>query len=298
MSCCGKKPRPRKVSGAFKIRKFGGKKKLTVQSTGPALKTLLLCRPDFYGISYVINPWMDLTKQADRQRAIEQWDFLKDRLREFGADTQFVPSKPDLPDMVFTANAGLVVKGQKVVVLSNFKHDERKPEEQWFLEYFLEAGYVVKYPSKSFEGAGDALYLGDTLVGGWGFRSDQEVYEEIRPFLNCPVVTARLVDARFYHLDTCFCPLDGMDYLIFPGAFDESGLATIRSLGGNEIAVPEGEAVRFACNAVCLGRTVILPTGCPQTVQMLEQGGYKAVPVEMDQFIKAGGACKCLTLAL
>ena len=277
---------------------MGNKKKLAVQSVGPALKTFVLCRPDFYGISYTINPWMSLSNQADRSIAIEQWDTLKDRVREYGGETLFCPSKAGLPDMVFTANAGLVYKDKNMVVLSNFRHDERKGEEQHFLEWFLERGYLIKTVEHSFEGAGDALFLDKTLVGGYGFRSEVEVYDEIRQALGCPVVAVKLVDSRFYHLDTCFCPLDGMDYLIFPGAFDDTGLATIRALGGNEIVVPEAEAVRFGCNAVCIGRTVIMPTGCDETMQKLEQGGYRPVPVDMGQFIKAGGACKCLTLAL
>lgn len=277
---------------------MGNKKKLAVQSVGPALKTLVLCRPDFYGISYTINAWMSLSNQADRSIAIEQWDNLKDRIKEHGGETLFCPSKSGLPDMTFIANSGLVYKDKNMVVLSNFKHDERKGEEQHFLEWFLERGYIVKTVSLPFEGAGDALFLDKTLIGGYGFRSEVGVYDEIRQALGCPVVPVKLVDDRFYHLDTCFCPLDGMDYMIYPGAFDEVGLASIRALGGNEIVVPEVDAARFGCNAVCIGRTVILPDGCYETMQKLQQGGYKPVPVDMSQFIKAGGACKCLTLAL
>ena len=242
---------------------------------------------------------MSLSNQADRSKAIIQWDDLKDRINEYGKDCQFVKPRDGLPDMVFTANAGVVLPDKRVIV-SNFKCPERKGEEEWFVQHFAEAGFEVIYPSHPFEGAGDCLFweAGKRIaVCGHGFRSDLAVYSEIGPMFGCDLLLVKLVDPRFYHLDTCFCPLDG-GCLIYPKAFDEESLASIRSVGGFEIEVPEDEAKRFACNAVEIDKTVILPAGCPVTEGKLKDVGFKTVPVEMGEFIKAGGACKCLTLAL
>lgn len=298
MACCGKKPVKKKYTGAFRVRKIGGKQAtLSAQSAGPPKKTFLLCRPSFYGINYEINPWMTVSNPASRPLAQVQWSSLGDRLKEHGAEVLSVKPREGLPDMVFTANAGLILKDSRTFILSNFKYDQRKGEEQWFLEWFLGRGFMVKTPKHHFEGAGDALMFNGKIVCGYGFRSDEAVYDEIRDFVGGrPLVKAELIDSRFYHLDTCFCPLAGTDYLIYPKAFSETALGNIRGIGGNEIAVPDEEAVKFACNAVVIDRTVIMPKGCPVTMQKLEQASYNPVPVDMSEFIKAGGACKCLTI--
>ena len=251
-----------------------------------------MCRPNYYGIYYSINPWMNTTKPASQPVSMEQWDNLKDRLIEHGAAIEYVGGREGYPDMVFTANAGLVLKNKKTVIISNFLHQQRKGEEEWFVKWFAEAGYQFLYPSLPFEGAGDALYLGDTLICGYGFRSSSGVYDEIA-VIEPSMLKVKLVDPRFYHLDTCFCPLQDTDYLIFPGAIEGS-----EAIQGNGIEVPESEAIKFACNAVCLDRKVILPAGCPETVAKLEAAGYTTVSVEMSEFLKSGGACKCLTLEL
>jgi N-dimethylarginine dimethylaminohydrolase len=274
---------------------------MTIQRV--AQKTFLMCRPSFYGIHYQINPWMSLSNQADRALAIEQWDNLRDRILEHGGDVRYIKDRPDLPDMVFTANGATVFKAQKKVAISRFRHEERRGEEEWFVQWFAEEGWDIYYPSAYYEGAGDALYLNGTLVCGTGFRSDAEAHKEIASFCSDPVLVAKLTNPRFYHLDTCFCPLEGGDYLIYPAAFDHDSFYSIEMLqrqipGSHGIVVVTEEAERFACNAVCIGRTVIMPDGCPQTMELLEKRNYKPVPVEMGEFIKAGGACKCLTLEI
>lgn len=251
----------------------------------------LLCRPTFYGIDYQINPWMDVNNAADKDKAINQWNSLVAKIEELGAKIHLVEPVAGLPDMVFTANAGLILKN-KDIILSKFAHPERSGEEDYFDRWFSQNGYKVIRSEKTYEGAGDSLYLGNFLIGGYGFRTDPEIY------LNLTNFVVRLVNPYFYHLDTCFCPLEGMDYMIFPGAFDQLSLEMIRGLGATELAVPEDEAKFFACNSVRVGRNVILPAGCPETMLLLEKHGYTPHPLEMSEFIKSGGACKCLTLAI
>jgi N-dimethylarginine dimethylaminohydrolase len=275
------------------------KPRALVEAQTTPVKTFLVCRPDFYGIHYQINPWMHLNNPVNHQLTIEQWDSLCDRLREFGASLRYIKAQPDLPDMVFTANAGTVFnKTNKLVAISNFRFNERKGEEEWFVQWFAEDGWHFGYPSTSYEGAGDTLALGKTLVCGTGFRSTEEAHNELGEAWEGSKLIVKLIDPDFYHLDTCFCPLEEEDYLICPGAFDEKSLADIKAAGGVMMEVSQDEAKKFACNAICIGRTVILPEGCPATMRLLEQYNYKAVPTPMTEFIKSGGACKCLTLEI
>jgi N-dimethylarginine dimethylaminohydrolase len=286
--CCGRKPKKTRSRGISRFKR--GPIKLNTLGTEIKMD-FLMCRPEFYGIHYQINPWMNIHNGSDKDKAVSQWNALESKIKELGSNVLLAKSKENLPDMVFTANAGLVLKNGSVII-SKFTHPERAGEEELFAEWFNDNGRQTVRAERSFEGAGDALYLGETLVGGHGFRSDPDVYRGLTS------TVVRLVDPYFYHLDTCFCPLDGMDYMIWPGAFDGASLETIANLKGTAIVVPETDAKQFACNAVRIGRNVILPSGCDETVKMLEQHGYIPHPLDMSEFIKAGGACKCLTLVI
>jgi N-dimethylarginine dimethylaminohydrolase len=199
--------------------------------------------------------------------------------------------------MVFTANAGLV-RG-KDVVLSHFRYKERQGEEPHFRAWFETHGFkVVEVTSGSFEGEGDALFAGETLFCGYGFRSDLKAHEEAAGLLSVKnLVAVELKDPRFYHLDTCFCPLTPSLGMLYPGAFSAEGVKALEQTM-ELIRVPDNEACRFVCNAVVLGKDVILPAGCPETYKLLISHGYRTHPVELSEFIKAGGAAKCLSLKL
>jgi N-dimethylarginine dimethylaminohydrolase len=207
---------------------------------------------------------------------------------------------PGLPDLVFTANAG-VVMGRKVVP-SRFRYAERQKEEAYFEDWFRGQGYevVTLDPGRFFEGAGDLLGFPDAWFGGYRQRSDIRVFPILSEWFTREILPLELVDSRFYHLDTCFCPLSGGELLYYPAAFDRYGQATIaeRIAPERRLAVPEDEAMKFACNAVCVGKHVALPAGCPHTEQLLEARGYRLHPVPLNEFMKSGGSAKCLTLAL
>ncbi|MEW6305468.1 MAG: arginine deiminase-related protein [Verrucomicrobiota bacterium] len=257
---------------------------------------LLLCPPDYFGIEYEINPWMHKERGADRALARAQWQRLYETLLELKADVELVGPQPGLPDMVFTANAGLVV-GERAI-LSNFRHPERQREAAHFARWFEHRKLeVVRLPDDLFfEGEGDALFCGDVLFCGYRFRSDIRSRETISELLHCLVVSVELVDNRFYHLDTCFCPLPDGGAVWFPAAFDDYARNAIRQHVRELIDVTEEEATRFACNAIVLGRDIVLPEGCAQLEHSLRQRGYHLHALPMGEFLKSGGACKCLTL--
>jgi N-dimethylarginine dimethylaminohydrolase len=172
------------------------------------MATLLMCRPTYYGIEYEINPWMSRLRGADPVVARAQWEQLHHTLTDVcGAIVELIDPRPGLPDLVFTANAGFVTPC--LVILSRFRFPARSGEEPVFAEWFEKHGLpVVRMPEDVFfEGAGDALRCGENLFCGYHFRSEIRSHEFLAEVLKDRVLSLQLVDPRFYHLDTCFCPL-------------------------------------------------------------------------------------------
>lgn len=259
---------------------------------------VLMCPPDYYGIQYEINPWMDLSRQADHSLAVEQWHALYQHISDAGAQVSVLDPIKGLPDLVFTANAAMIYRNQ--ALMSRFRHRQRQGEEPYNRRWFAQNGFEIVdlSPDFHFEGAGDALFCGDTLYAGYRMRSDARGHQQIGALLGVRVIPVELVDARYYHLDTCFCPLAPDEAIWYPPAFDEYGQHAIREHVPHLIEAERCEAERFACNAVVVGRRVITNTGCDQLHDALGERGYQAVATPLDEFVKAGGSAKCLTLRL
>jgi N-dimethylarginine dimethylaminohydrolase len=259
---------------------------------------ILMCRPDHYGVQYEINPWMKIEHQVDHARALKQWEGLHQAIQDCGAQIDLVSPINGWPDMVFTANAGMLHQGK--VILPHFKHKERQGEVPYFKAWFVKAGFDVANGAATtpfFEGAGDALAAGETLFAGYGFRTDKRFYEQASYLDQRKLVYCELTDPYFYHLDTCFCPLNNDLAMWYPYAFTEDSRKRMAA-AIELIAVNEEEAKRFACNAVVLNKHVVLPSGCPHITAELEKRGFTVHACDMDEYLKAGGACKCLTLKL
>jgi lysine-ketoglutarate reductase/saccharopine dehydrogenase-like protein (TIGR00300 family) len=260
----------------------------------------LMCAPDHYDVDYVINPWMEGNiHKSSRDRAVEQWQKLHHILKDH-AVVDLVKPQLGWPDMVFTANAGLVLGD--TVVLSRFFHKERQGEEPHFKQWFEEQGYKVHELPKDlpFEGAGDALLdrEGRWLWAGYGFRSELDSHPLIAKWLDIEVLSLRLIDSRFYHLDTCFCPLADGYLLYYPGAFDSysNRLIEMRVASEKRIAIAEADAVNFACNAVNVEHVVIMNKASKALKKRLADVGFRLIETPLTEFLKAGGAAKCLTL--
>lgn len=259
---------------------------------------ILMCPPDFYGIEYEINPWMQRSRQADRGEAVAQWRNLRATLEAAGATIETMSPVPNLPDLVFTANAAMIYGDR--AILARFRHKERQGETPFDETWLAAHGFRVQHPPTGvyFEGAGDALFCGDTLFAGYRIRSDARGHQQIGGLLGCRVIPLELVDPYYYHLDTCFCPLSPDTAIYFPPAFDEYGQRALAAHVPTLIPVAAVEAQRFACNAVVVGRTVVTNTGCPKLHEELICRGFTPRETPLDEFVKAGGSAKCLTLRL
>ena len=263
---------------------------------------ILMCRPDFFDVKYIINPWMEGNiDKASIGRAKEQWQGLYDVISQ-RATVELIEPQKDWPDLVFTANAALV--WNKRAIVSRFFHPERQGEEPFFADWFEKAGFeVFRLPDEMyFEGAGDALFDRELncLWAAHGFRTKEESYQLISECVGIPVHTLKLVDSRFYHLDTCFCPLRGGKLLYFPGAFDEASQAKIvkHIAPEDRFAVSEEDAATFACNAVDLHDAIVFNKVSDSLTAKVKEWGFEPIQTPLTEFLKAGGAAKCLTLNL
>jgi len=263
---------------------------------------ILMCAPDYFSVDYVINPWMAGNEgQLDLALAERQWQALHDALADV-ADVELMQPKPDLPDLVFTANAGFVF-GNKVVP-SHFMPMERRPEEPYIKQWFAERKYDLHVlpDDIGFEGAGDCLIdrSGSWLWTGYGFRTEIEAHAYLASWFDYDIVSIRLTDSRFYHIDTCLCPLSNGYLLYYPDAFDADSIKAIeqRVPANKRIPVASADAADFSCNAVNVDEHIFCHRFSASLGDELKARGFKLHEVSLSEFLKAGGSAKCLTLRL
>jgi N-dimethylarginine dimethylaminohydrolase len=258
----------------------------------------LMCPPEHFGVLYEINSWMSTEVAVDPERAQEQWDTLRATLVAAGAEIEVQPPVEGLPDLVFTANAGLV-NGRQFIP-TRFRHPERQGETPHDVEWFASRGWQVdELPlGVSHEGAGDALPFGGVLVSGYRQRTDAASHAYVSRLTGAAVRSVELVDPRLYHLDITFCPLDDRHAIVAPSAWDTYGARVMEQLVPEPLVLDRDEAYAFVCNSVVVGRTIVMPACPPAVGRRLEAWGFDVVVVDVSEFQKAGGACRCLTLAL
>jgi N-dimethylarginine dimethylaminohydrolase len=261
-----------------------------------------MCPPDYFSVDYVINPWMAGNEgQLDRGLAGRQWQALCDVIGR-AADIDLMAPRADLPDLVFTANAGFLY--EDTVVPSHFMPQERRAEEPYVKAWFRDQGYDVRLlpDDVGFEGAGDCLVDrgGEWLWTGYGFRTEIEAHKYLAKWFDQEIVSIRLTDSRFYHIDTCLCPLSGGYLLYFPPAFDADSLAAIeaRVPADRRLAVAASDAANFACNAVNIGEHIVAHRFSQDLRDRLTALGFRVQETPLSEFLKAGGSAKCLTLRL
>jgi arginine dihydrolase len=256
-----------------------------------------MCRPEHFTVRYAINPWMASGEAVDTALAVRQWHGLRDAYTSLGHSVQFIDGHPDLPDMVFAANGATVIGG--TVLGARFRHPERAAEGPAYLDWFRCHGYrSVHEPRQVNEGEGDIVPAGRVILAGHGFRTDRDTRHELEAIFGLPVISLRLVDPRFYHLDTALCVLDAHTAAYYPAAFDAAGRAALAAHFPELIEASDADAAVLGLNAVSDGRHVILPAQAAALAADLAARGFEPVPVDMSEFRKAGGGPKCCTLEL
>jgi N-dimethylarginine dimethylaminohydrolase len=265
------------------------------------MATILMSSPDYFEVTYAINEWMDTTVPVDIPLAQRQWQELKRVIeQEAGATVQVVSGQRGLPDMIFTANAAVML-GHKAL-LAHYRYAERQGEEAPMAEWFEHNGYQVITPpnQRFFEGAGDALRFGRFYLAGYHSRTEIETHNWLSVLSGMPVLSLKLENPKFYHIDVTLCPTDRGDLIIFPQAFRREEYELICRIVPEDkrIIVSEEEANDFACNAVSIHEHLILGSPAPQLTQDLQARGYQVHHVDMSEIKKAGGSVKCCTLRL
>jgi N-dimethylarginine dimethylaminohydrolase len=272
----------------------------------------LMCRPDHFAVDYAINPWMNPKSWARESKILvdasqREWAALHRALAGLGAAIELVPPAPDLPDLVFTANAAVVL--DRKAVLARFRHSERRGEEEPFESGFRALqgrgliDMVAKLPGDLvLEGAGDCVWDRTRKVFwmGYGPRSDRDAAGPIKDIFGVDTVAMELADTRFYHIDTALCPLSRGEIMFVPAAFTPEGLARIyeRVAPAQRIEVPMDDACRLAANAVCVGDTIIASACGRRLRHQLTERGYQVMTTPLPSFLRSGGAAFCLTLRL
>lgn len=273
---------------------------------------LMMSAPDHFEVSYKINPWMDPSQwhvSAERLGcdARKGWAALRAMYEQLGAEIHVQPAQHGLPDMVFTANAGVVL--DRKAVLARFRCAERQGEEMHnraFFNSLAARGLIdslVEAPhGLFFEGAGDAIWdhTRSLLWAGWGQRSSREMTPFLADVYGVPTVDLELIDPRFYHLDTCFCVMSHGDVLVHRAAFSPRTFALIEELVGHDklIVASDEDAHHLAVNSVSIGDDLVLCHATPGLRAQLSERGYRVHVVPLDSFNRSGGAAYCLTLRL
>lgn len=258
------------------------------------LRHYAMTPPIYFTVEYAINPWMDTTTPVDAELAVAQWENLRDTFRRLGHTVDLVEPVPGLPDMVYAANAGLIVNGTAIV--ARFKHAERHGESAAYAAWMSRRGDEPVATRHVNEGQGDLLAVGSMILAGNGFRTHAQAHAEVAAITGMPVISLELVDPRFYHLDTALAVLDDTTIAYYPPAFTDEARARLRALFPDAIEVASTDAYVLGLNAVSDGKHVVHPAQAIGFAEQLYHAGFHPIGVDLSELLKGGGSVKCCTL--
>jgi N-dimethylarginine dimethylaminohydrolase len=263
---------------------------------------ILVCPPTYYAVNYEINPWMTRNVGYQAPDAKRQWDRFIEILRCAGdVQLETIEPRPNVPDLVFTANAALI--SGKLAIVSSFRYPQRRVEQGAYRAWLARNGFATTFLQQTFfEGAGDALFdrRRPMLYVGYGWRTERSASIQLSETLNVRTLSLLLVDERFYHLETCLCPLASGHVMAFMDAFSPHAQQLLRRTIEPEYLIPVGldDALALACNAVEVDDAIVLHSASPALRDRLNAAGYRVFSTDLSEFHRAGGSAKCLTLKL
>jgi len=259
-------------------------------------RSVLMCRPEHFVVSYRINPWMHPDEPTDTGLAVAQWQTLYDAYMGLGYDIHLIDPVQGLPDMVYAANGGFVIDG--IAYGASFTYPERQPEGPAYMGWFAEQGFDVRVPENINEGEGDLLLVGDVILAGSGFRTSAESHAEVARIFNREVVSLTLINPSFYHLDTAVAVLDDDNIAYLASAFDERSLEQLSERYPNAILVTEKDAAVLGLNSFSDGYNVVIASRATDFERQLRERGYNPIGVDLSELLLGGGGVKCCTLEL
>ena len=259
-------------------------------------KRVLMCRPTHFTVSYRINPWMFPENPTDQRLAEQQWESLYEAYQGLGIDVELIDPLPGLPDMVYAANGGFVLDG--IAYGASFRYPERQPEGPAYLDHLETLGFSPRPASELNEGEGDFLLVGDVILAASGFRSDEGAHAELATVFGRDVVSLRLVNPSFYHLDTALAVLDDSTIAYFPEAFDEASLEELNRRFPDAILATAEDAAVLGLNLFSDGRNVVMAEQAVTLRKDIEARGFQTVGVNLSELLLGGGGVKCCTLEL
>lgn len=266
-------------------------------------RSVLMCRPDFFTVSYRINPWMNPENPTDTSRSVMQWKELYNTYLDLGFDVQLIDPIDGLPDMVYAANGGFVL--DNIAYGAKFTYSQRQAEGPAYMEWFRENGYEVRVPEHTNEGEGDFLLVGEVILAGTGFRTNRDSHREVAEIFGREVISLELVNPSFYHVDTAIAVLDpapvpgGTQNIAYlPSAFNEKGRAVLEERYPDAILVNEEDAAVLGLNSYSDGYNVVIAAQAKGFEQQLRDRGYNPIGVDLSELLLGGGGVKCCTLEL
>jgi N-dimethylarginine dimethylaminohydrolase len=266
----------------------------------PRNRTYLMCAPEHFTVEYAINPWMDTTLPVDAKLALQQWDLLRGTLADLGHTVHVLDPVPGLPDMVYAANGAFSVDG--TVYGARFRYEQRAAEAVAHQGFYETSSWSFASPVHVNEGEGDFAYLpaayGGMVLAGYGFRTDPAAHAEAQEVLGRPVISLRLVDPAFYHLDTALAVLDDRHVAYYPDAFSPASQRVLAQLFPDAVIADRTDAEAFGLNLVSDGRHVILNTDAVAMADKVRAAGYLPVHVELSELKRGGGSVKCAVAEL
>ncbi|GAA0563094.1 dimethylarginine dimethylaminohydrolase family protein [Paractinoplanes ferrugineus] len=266
----------------------------------PRNRTYLMCPPEHFTVEYAINPWMDTTVPVDAALAVKQWDLLRTTLVDLGHTVHVLAPVAGLPDMVYAANGAFSVDG--TVYGARFRYPQRADEAAAHRDFYETSQWSYQAAEHVNEGEGDFAYLpeahGGLILAGYGFRTDSKAHAEAQEMLGRPVVSLRLVDPAFYHLDTALAALDDHNVTYYPDAFSVSSQRVLAQLFPDAVLADRADAEAFGLNLVSDGRHVVLNTEATAMAEKVRAAGYHPVPVELTELKRGGGSVKCAVAEL
>ena len=258
----------------------------------------LMVRPDHFRIDYVINPYMSTHDQPDPALALKQWESLRQAIVDAGGTVEVLDQREDSPDMVYAMNLGLATADGRAM-LSHMRFEPRRKESLSAADWFTGNGFRLERTGGEGVGAhfesGDAFVFGDSLVVGYGPRTEVEALKQLATEWNIRVRGLRIAHEGMYPLDLPFCPVDSTHAMVYPPAFDAASQAELSGIVPDPIVLTDEEAFAFSGNSIVVGETIIMPACSPRLHEIFTGLGLRVVVLDLSEFHKGGGSARCLT---